>query len=86
MPVHCDSKQGESECPIIGKFNCILCNPPFVAVPFANILQTPALYSAGGGGYDGMQLLRQILKECFNVLHDGMYWQIYTHGDGVTKC
>jgi methylase of polypeptide subunit release factors len=53
----------------IGRFDHILSNPPFVAVPKAKgpVSLSPALYSAGGG-IDGMNLLRQILIDCFNVL------------------
>ena len=70
-PIHLDSvkQHSEDDFSVIGRFGCILCNPPFVAVPFAKVLEmAPALYSAGGG-YDGMQLLRKILKNCFNVLN-----------------
>ena len=54
---------------IIGKFDFILSNPPFVAVPLANRVPTmsPALYSAGGG-FDGMGLLRRMLKDCLQLL------------------
>lgn len=50
----------------IGKFNFILSNPPFVAVPFAKLKSlTPSLYAIGGES-DGMGLLRKLLKQ---VLH-----------------
>ena len=61
---------------IIGKFNCILSNPPFVAVPFAKTgpvgAMIPARYSDVGTGEDGtMDILRKILKGCFQVLEYG---------------
>jgi methylase of polypeptide subunit release factors len=50
----------------IGKFNLVLSNPPFVAVPFAKLKSlTPSLYAIGGES-DGMGLLRKLLKQ---VLH-----------------
>ncbi len=76
-PIHCGPGQGSSNMPMIGTFDNILCNPPFVAVPFAKLLEmTPSLYSAGGG-YDGTHLLRLILKDCFDVLYSGHSSTLY---------
>jgi methylase of polypeptide subunit release factors len=61
----------------IGRFDCILCNPPFVAVPIANDMTgiAPALYAVGGGR-DGMNVLRRILEKCFDILDDGEHRQL----------
>lgn len=61
----------------IGRFDYILCNPPFVAVPSAKNMvgMAPALYAVGGGR-DGMNVLRCILKQCFDVLADGIDQQL----------
>ena len=54
---------------VIGHFNHIISNPPFVAVPKTKgpISLYPALYSAGGG-MDGMNLLRRILIDYHKIL------------------
>ncbi|KAL3771209.1 hypothetical protein ACHAWU_010296 [Discostella pseudostelligera] len=61
----------------IGRFDYILCNPPFVAVPIAKNVagMAPALYAVGGGR-DGMNVLRCILEQCFDVLADGINRQL----------
>lgn len=54
----------------VGKFDFILSNPPFVAVPFAKSKSlTPSLYAIGGA-YDGMGLLRKILKQVLHHLNE----------------
>ena len=62
-PINCPAPVKDQSINIIGKFNCILSDPPFVAVPFAKNVgaTTPALYFAGGGE-DGMDILRKLLK------------------------
>jgi methylase of polypeptide subunit release factors len=54
----------------IGKFDFILSNPPFVAVPFAKYKSlTPSLYAIGGAS-DGMGLLRKLLKQVLRHLNE----------------
>jgi methylase of polypeptide subunit release factors len=52
------------------KYDWILCNPPFVATPLCPVgpqTISPALYAVGGG-VDGMDCLRRILKHLFTYL------------------
>lgn len=50
------------------KFDCIVSNPPFVAVPaFSTPQLQPALYAVGGGT-DGMDLLRRLFASCLSFL------------------
>ena len=54
------------------KFDWVVCNPPFVAVPLpatAPSRMSPALYAVGGG-IDGMDCLRRILQGLFVFLSD----------------
>ena len=50
------------------EFDCIVSNPPFVAVPAFSVPQLqPALYAVGGGT-DGMDLLRRLFASCLSFL------------------
>ena len=52
------------------KFDRILSNPPFVAVPsYVSRQLQPALYAVGGGT-DGMDVLRRMMKNCLDFLDD----------------
>ena len=64
-PISHDKSQCVQHQNMIGSFHHILSNPPFVAVPKAPHSQSlcPSLYSTGGG-FDGMNLLREILGDC----------------------
>jgi hypothetical protein len=61
----------------IGLFDYIMCNPPFVAIPMVKNMTVvaPALYAVGGG-FDGMKILRRILKKCFDFLDVGIHRQL----------
>jgi hypothetical protein len=50
------------------KFDCIVSNPPFVAVPaFSTPQLQPALYAVGGGS-DGMGLSKRLFASCLSFL------------------
>jgi len=51
-------------------FDCIICNPPFVAVPSSYISSlAPALYAVGKGK-NGMQILQRVIKDSIHHLQD----------------
>ena len=54
--------------PEYGSFDCILCNPPFVAVPKSLVSTLNSALYAIGGGRHGMNVLRGILNHVDHLL------------------
>ena len=67
--VMCYAVKGDLFENIDNKFDCILSNPPFVAIPSSGISlnTTPALYTIGGG-VGGTEILHRIVRESPNYL------------------
>jgi len=58
---------------LYGNFDCILCNPPFVAVPISYVSSlNPAQYAVGGG-INGMKILKRILRDSAHLLKDNCH-------------